>query len=483
MLARSMKNKDIQFFFNRPDRSVNTGRISTIGNGSYSNSAEVSPASDEELDSFIRSFASASGASKSNPQIRLADLVRSQFEMRGGEGWYLKGGENDECECKLIFDPKKLSPLVRAVAAMANNKGGNIFFGVSDGKYRLEGIEKAFGETDIVDIVEKIKTHLSPTPNIVAKEVVEIGGKQMGVIRVAKYPNPPVIVYRAGDGLNEGEILFRYPGQSSRIKFGDLRAMLEERDRRAQLALAGAARKLAQVGTHNALILDTDRNILDAQGHSILIDEKLIESIKFIKEGQFDEKAGAPTLKLIGEVSPAAVGAITKIKISREAIFQENILEEFLNQSIVEQPVQYIQAGLAQSRMWLPIFYYVKLAGLSPDKAADIIGGLKVAQKNKKKVLIERLLGQRAALTKAVTQPATKVAGDISKGLISVPTKVGDVPTFANGLTAVTKTKAPLTDLLTALRRCRLIAEKAEDGNAIGAVYKAACRVDEIFFS
>ena len=30
MLARGMKNKDIQFFFNRPDRAVNSGRISTI---------------------------------------------------------------------------------------------------------------------------------------------------------------------------------------------------------------------------------------------------------------------------------------------------------------------------------------------------------------------------------------------------------------------------------------------------------------------
>ena len=28
MIARGMKNKDIQFFFNRPDRPVNSGRIS-----------------------------------------------------------------------------------------------------------------------------------------------------------------------------------------------------------------------------------------------------------------------------------------------------------------------------------------------------------------------------------------------------------------------------------------------------------------------
>lgn len=30
MIQRGMKNKDIQFFFNRPDRAVNSGRITDI---------------------------------------------------------------------------------------------------------------------------------------------------------------------------------------------------------------------------------------------------------------------------------------------------------------------------------------------------------------------------------------------------------------------------------------------------------------------
>ena len=56
MLARGLKNKDIQFLFNRPDRPVNTGRISTIRSGSYSNSSQIIAASDEELETFLRSF-------------------------------------------------------------------------------------------------------------------------------------------------------------------------------------------------------------------------------------------------------------------------------------------------------------------------------------------------------------------------------------------------------------------------------------------
>lgn len=51
-----MKNKDIQFFFNRPDRSVNSGRISGIRSGEYSNSSDIQIASSSELDEFLERF-------------------------------------------------------------------------------------------------------------------------------------------------------------------------------------------------------------------------------------------------------------------------------------------------------------------------------------------------------------------------------------------------------------------------------------------
>jgi hypothetical protein len=35
----------------------------------------------------------------------------------------------------------------------------------------------------------------------------------------------------------------------------------------------------------------------------ILLDKELLDKIKFIKEGQFIEKGGTPTLRLIGEIS------------------------------------------------------------------------------------------------------------------------------------------------------------------------------------
>jgi hypothetical protein len=297
MLARGMKNKDIQFFFNRPDRSVNSGRISTIRSGSYSDSKKIPAVSDDELEAFLRHFRQVAESGGHKTERNIIERAKALFRKSKDGTWKLEGGEHEGCECKLDFDPKKLTAIVKAVAALANNKGGYIFFGVSNGEFKVEGIGDQFIKADIVQIVEKVKAHLSPTPTIAAKETIDFDGLSVGFLHVTKYPNPPVIVYRDGDGLNEGEILFRYPGQSSRIKFGDLRAMLDERDRAAQSALARAVDQIAEIGTGNAMILDTNRNVLEDGGRSILIDEKLVENLKFIKEGYFDEKFGAPTLK------------------------------------------------------------------------------------------------------------------------------------------------------------------------------------------
>jgi hypothetical protein len=483
MLDRGSKNKDIQFFFNRPDRPVNTGRISTIRSGSYSNSAKVPAASGDELDAFLLAFAKSSKSAAARAELTLTEKARALFRRSKSGAWILEAGEHESCECKRDFDPKKLTAVVKAVAALANNKGGYIFFGVSNAGFKVEGIGEEFSKTDIVHIVEEVKAHLSPTPSIAAKEVLDFGGLLVGFLHVSKYPNPPIIVYRDGDGLNEGEILFRYPGQSSRIKFGDLRAMLDERDRSAQSALAHAAGRIADIGTENAMIVDTHRNVLEDGGRSILIDQKLAENLKFIREGEFDEKFGAPTLKLVGEVAPISIsGAITTI-VAHAAIFQEGILDKFLTQDKVDRPIEYIYAGLAQSRMWLPVFYYARMSEKSDKEVAALVRALKVAQRGKKRVLLNRLEKQRSAFAKAVTKASKKWRDDIASGLVALPSTREEAALFTQGLTGVSKTTARLNDLLDGLRASRVFAEAAETGDLMGWIFKAACRVDEMFFA
>ncbi|MGX1107984.1 MULTISPECIES: hypothetical protein [Bradyrhizobium] len=106
----------------------------------------------------------------------------------------------------------------------------------------------------------------------------------------------------------------------------------------------------------------------------------------------------------------------------------------------------------------------------------------KIAQEGRKRILFERLTGKKTAFAKAVTQAARAVSKEISAGELRLPKAREDVTPFAYGLTAVTSIKVPLRDVLNALQVGRELAEKTGDKNALGAVCKAVCRVDELFF-
>ena len=184
MLTRGKRNVDIQFFFNRPDRPANSGRISQIRNGTYG--PDVPAASSADLDVFLAQNTVPVGGNPATTTI--SQRAAQKFEQRPDGQWVLASGETSEQECKEIFDAKKLSPIIRAIAAMANNKGGFIFIGVADAECRVVGLpNNTFANTDIVKLSEAAKKHLVPTPDF-TKEVITMGGHDVGVIYVEKCP-------------------------------------------------------------------------------------------------------------------------------------------------------------------------------------------------------------------------------------------------------------------------------------------------------
>jgi hypothetical protein len=64
--------------------------------------------------------------------------------------------------------------------------------------------------------------------------------------------------------------------------------------------------KVSKIGPSNSAILDIVNGTIEGEHSSVLIDQKLVKKLKFIKEGNFSTK-GKPTLKLIGDVRPISV--------------------------------------------------------------------------------------------------------------------------------------------------------------------------------
>lgn len=157
MRNRGMRNSAIQFYFNRPDRQVNSGRITNIADGSYSDSASIAVADDTTLDTFLTGFQQGLITLSAVPAPTVPILppappgplhpetIAALFKADQDGTWRFCPGETDEHECKASFRLRNPSAWLRAVASLANNRGGYILFGVHDKDVtQTDAIDKSF---------------------------------------------------------------------------------------------------------------------------------------------------------------------------------------------------------------------------------------------------------------------------------------------------------------------------------------------------
>lgn len=480
MLDRGMKNQNIQFYFNRPNRPVNSGRITQIRQGTYG--ANVTKAHDSALDAFLASQLPTPQTPITPAQpVQRCDELAALFEQ-DSSGWRLTGGETDRIECKREVNIRKLAPIVRAIAAMANNCGGTILLGVEDKSGRVVGLsDDSFAKMDLVKLTSAVKAHLQPTPTFL-KGVFNLGGHEIGFIDVQAHPDKPVIVYRQGDRLEDGAILFRYPAESANIKFGDLRTLLDDRDAQRLRALAQATRRIAEIGPENAAVVSTLDGSVSVGERPLVIDKDLLDRVNLIREGHFDEIDGGPALKILGEIT--SFEASTAHESGRRVITDEDVLRNFLDQEVVFAPIEYLRfAATATNRDWLPIFYFAAQAGLTGTELPRLISTFETPKAKHRAEMVERAQGVRSAYAKPTGSPAACLKTILS-GSYSPPSDTKAAEHVAMALRGLPQHGAPQQSAMLMLLKCALdILVTAKRWTAMSHVYRAAARLDEIYFS
>ncbi len=233
--------------------------------------------------------------------------------------------ESQNLEFKESFNLAGLADYYRDFSAFANNKGGYLIFGVKDRpKRELIGlIAKAIEQFDKLD-PEMISGHLLDlyTCNISWEhEIFEIEGKSYGVFYIYEANIKPVICKKDESKGNEqilknGEIYFRYGGRTQKIQYAELEFIINSRIEQNNNQWMSLVQKIGKSGPQNAAILDTEKGLIEKTESQILvIDEELVKSIQWIREGEFSEKKGEKTLKLVGTVQPIdQVEVIKKVK-------------------------------------------------------------------------------------------------------------------------------------------------------------------------
>jgi hypothetical protein len=482
MLRKGWRNDAVHFYFNRPDRLISSGRIAQIKAKKYG--AAVDEALPEELDDFLSAWADGKTERPPAPSPVDQRALRSFFTRTGGR-WKLIGGETDRIECKAGFRLKPedhFAKVVRAIAAMANNKGGYIFFGVTDGTFRADGLsDEAFRNTDVALINRVLVGALDPVPHV-TKATIELGGSLIGVLYVEKHDNAPVLAIKnVGQEVKEGGIYFRYVGETRLIKPAELRQIIATREQRA---IAEFGFRVRRVATGRDATINLDSGEVSGANGRFVIDRSLLSTIQFVREGEFSEQKGAPALKLIGDVVPISEAEKQRTHIIRENVTPDAAIRNFLRSEKVAEPLSYIQFQAFTPRRWMPIWFYVKQMGKPAQELAADLKASVATHPSSRDAVVARLLRKDTAF-----RPAAGKAGELlvnlMKGDIDAPKSVKDDVVFAGavqGLPDTMKNK----DLLTIRKTLIGCLDRAKDdlkGLRRGAIYRAACRLDELLYA
>ena len=262
--------------------------------------------------------------------------------------------ESQELEFKEQYNFAGLADYFKDFAAFSNNKGGYLIFGVKDKpKRELVGLtSSSLDQFDKID-PEKITGFLL---NIFSSDIDwsqtihEIDGKSFGIFYIKESQQKPVIA-KKDEGrdqiIKNGEIYYRYGGRTQKIRYPELENIIAKRIATNNKQWHDLMSKISQIGADNAAVLNIDEGIIEKGESKILVvDEKLVEDLQWIKEGDFSEKKGERTLKLVGEVHPA-----NQIEIIKKV--QTNQLKDYpLSATKLCKEVRKINFKIGQRQIW-----------------------------------------------------------------------------------------------------------------------------------
>lgn len=320
------------------------------------------------------------------------------------------GREGKTIEYKQSYNHAGMAQYFKTMASFANAEGGYIIFGIGDSPREYIGLSpksrEQFDSLKIEEFTNNLNEYFQP--EIMWEHTLfEYRSKEFGVIYTHKLDNKPCVCSKNYDvnddrySLREGDIYYRYRARTERIRYPELNQIFLDKERKQTQQWIDLIQKTGKIGVENASLLDLNSGQINTEHAKIVIDKKLLNKLRFIKEGNFSEKEGAPTLKVIGDVegiTPAEIIMTTTTPRLR-AIEQEDIVNAFLQNENVEAPFEYIKVALNCTSGFQPIYYFLSLDEMKPTELINIIDREgKISQTIK--TIKERLAGRRESFKK-----------------------------------------------------------------------------------
>lgn len=298
-------------------------------------------------------------------------------------------------EFKESFTWGSIGLYARTMAAFANARGGYLIFGVTDKPRIAVGLTEAsrvsFDELDRAKLTNGLNELFSPEIHW-DSSLHPAGSVTLGLIYVFESDNKPVIARKASQAQNakilEGDILYRYNSRTERAKFPELKRIIDDAKLREQRSMMRHIEELVKAGASNAAVLDFNASTLQGPtGERVLVSQEIIDKISFIREGEFTEVGGAPTLRLIGDVVPTNTINLGSERIVMHAITTEDIIVDFLELTHGTEPLEYIRQASSGSTSFVPVHFYRVAAGLTTPQLIDYVSDINTRSQAKTKML------------------------------------------------------------------------------------------------
>jgi len=243
----------------------------------------------------------------------IRDFVTNKILVTDARG-YIKSRESAKLDFKQSFNWANAAEYTRTMVSFANNQGGYLIFGVKDKPRELLGLSgDSFEELTSEKISEYLRSCFSSTLDY-EFETIELDGKKIGWIYTRSALAKPIIcIKNSGKELKDGMIYYRNGARSEPIGSAELQQILAEQRQKETDRWMKLFENASKIGVENAAMLNLDNGVVSAPGGAIVIDEAILKDIKFIKEGEFNEKKGAPTLRIVGSVQAGTGRVIEKI--------------------------------------------------------------------------------------------------------------------------------------------------------------------------
>lgn len=324
------------------------------------------------------------------PNLRNPSLIRSR--------------EGKKIEFKKSYNHAGMAQYMRTMASFANADGGYIIFGIGDSPRKFIGLSKRsreqFESLKIEEFTHNLNEYFQPEIKW-EHSLFEHESKDYGIIYTYPLENKPCICkkkYNDKDGspyLKEGDIYYRYRARTERIRYAELNQIFEEKAEKQIKMWMDLIQQTGKIGIENAALLNLNEGEVTTQSSKVILDEKLLKELRIIKEGEFVEKDGAPTLKLIGEINGiSTAGIVVNTTPKLKAISQEEIIRSFLKNEDIDSPFEYIKMILNMTSGLQPIYYYMRKTGKSRE---DILEYIESEGKYSQTInmIIERMNGRK----------------------------------------------------------------------------------------